>query len=260
MATFYVSYRVNSSNSADTQYEKVNAATQTDAKKIIEARYRGSRVVFPNSPEFGTFTDPRDGNVYKTVKIGNQVWMAENLRYEGGFAADGRGSIAYSVDSDLAKIYGRLYTWSGAMNINSKYNKESVPSVLMKKTRKGDYCQGIAPEGWHIPSKKELETLLRYVKRLTGVCDEGGLSEALRASGEWEGSESNNVSGFSALPAGNYGSYYEVFGSLGDDASFWSSTEGYEGLAYRLRVGDGYAYVGSINKYEVYSVRCLKDN
>jgi|GEM_PF-2293176 len=77
-----------------------------------------------------TFKDPRDGKVYKTVKIGNQVWMAENFNYDAG-----SGSWCYNNNASYCGKYGRLYDWETAKRV--------------------------APPGWHLPSKSEFETLLR---------------------------------------------------------------------------------------------------
>ena len=79
----------------------------------------------------GTLTDTRDGKIYKTVKIGEQVWMAENLNYEA------EGSRCYNDSTTYCKKYGRLYNWETAMKA--------------------------CPNGWHLPSEKELHELVYFV-------------------------------------------------------------------------------------------------
>ena len=123
----------------------------------------------------GTMRDSRDGKTYKTVKIGNQEWMAENLNYNA------QGSVCYDNDPANCKKYGRLYTW--------------------------DAAQDACPAGWHLPSKGEFGTLLGSVGD-----SEGERSKALRSS-KWE--KGKDKYGFSALPAGGYYSYCEEFSRLG---------------------------------------------
>ncbi len=107
-----------------------------------------------------SFTDSRDGKTYKTAKIGNQVWMAENLNYDAG-----DGSYCYNDSSINCSKYGRLYTWETA--------KKAVPP------------------GWHLPSKSEFERLLSYLgddSRTTyQQIIEGGGSNLNVLFGGWRG-------------------------------------------------------------------------
>ncbi len=168
----------------------------------------------------GTMTDPRDGQVYKTVKIGTQTWMAENLNYPT------YESYCYDNEPVGCQAYGRLYTWSVAMNA--------------------------CPSGWHLPNREEFETLLINVG-----ADEKERSNNLRSTGWKNGADRY---GFSALPAGYYLSSHEEFGHLGYKSNFWSSTEFNSSNAYNLRIYDDSAGVGSvIGKHLGYSVRCLQD-
>lgn len=95
--------------------------------------------------EAGNVTD-YDGNVYKTIKIGNQWWMTENLRVTHDSKGKSITSYIYNSDENLALTYGRLYTW------NTMMNGSTSPGA-----------QGIAPEGWHIPSLDEWQILTDYL-------------------------------------------------------------------------------------------------
>jgi len=206
-----------------------------------------------------------DGNTYQTVMIGDQCWMAENLKathYRNGdpirnVADDTEwinlttgGYCDYDNDSGNSDTYGRLYNWY-AVN-DSRY---------------------IAPEGWHVPSDAEWKQLEMYLGMnqsdadTTGFrgTDEGG---KMKTTGTIEGEDgfwfspnigATNESGFSALPGGyRYGRNFEF---LGCQARFWSSTE-YDSIyawyrflsCYGDQVYRSFSY-GTIG----YSVRCLRD-
>jgi uncharacterized protein (TIGR02145 family) len=94
-----------------------------------------------------------DGQIYHTVRIGNQTWFADNLNYADSLSTlDLRGnSWCYDDDIENCKKYGRLYSWTAAMNIAEEYQR--------KKYGSNEITQGICPSGWHIPSKKEFDTL-----------------------------------------------------------------------------------------------------
>ncbi|MCQ2125362.1 MAG: hypothetical protein MJZ25_14380 [Fibrobacter sp.] len=170
-------------------------------------------------PSSGTLKDSRDGKTYKTVKIGDQVWMAENLNYKTS------ESYCYDNKEGNCKKYGRLYTWDDA-----------------KKA---------CPAGWRLPSKVEFESLLSTVGT-----SKAERSLNLRARSWKNGSD---MFGFSALPAGDYYSLNMEFIQLGNYTFFWSSTERDNDDAYDLYVYDGGAGVGLSFEGLGFSVRCLQD-
>lgn len=171
-----------------------------------------------------SFTDPRDGHTYKTIKIGDQIWLAENLAYkpEDGFSI-------YENDSANVPIYGYLYTWQTA--------------------------QTIAPDGWHLPSKEEWETLNKYLDHnVAGKLKETGFDH-------WKSPNTNatNESNFTALPAG--GNFDGSFIALGRTGFWWSSTAINETNAYGLVVDYNSSGISwySGTKTRGLSVRLIKD-
>jgi len=195
---------------------------------------------------------------YRTVKIGNQVWMAENLDYNvsGSFCFTYIEGIYYYTSAhanscvEYCEKYGRLYDWATAMALPATCNSDKCASQISTKHR------GVCPSGWHIPSRNEWTTLVNFV---------GGASTASTKLKSREGWNNNGNGtdeyGFSALPGGhgldyNYG--YYTFG-LGD-ASWWSSSESDTG-AFTRQID---AFISpmrenSLIKFELHSVRCVKD-
>ena len=182
--------------------------------------------VDPSTVIAGSLTDSRDGQIYKTVTIGTQTWMAQNLNYETV------NSYCYRDSASYCTKYGRLYTWAAATSA--------------------------CPSGWHLPTQTEWNTLFAAV----GGSSTAGTK--LKSTTGWN-SSGNSVSGtdaysFSALPAGyrgyNWGYYYG-----GYYADFWSSTEDYYDYAYHMSLDYNYdnAFLYSYYKYYGFSVRCVKD-
>ena len=105
-----------------------------------------------NAQTAGTVTDTRDGKVYKTVKIGSDEWMSENLNYQV------RGSFCYEDKAENCETYGRIYTW---------------PMLMMNSSKEAG--RGICPEGWHVPTDAEWTKLDRMAKKAKDL-SVGGLT------------------------------------------------------------------------------------
>ena len=225
----------------------------------------GDVVVFTTTGTYGTMTDI-DGNVYKTVTIGNQTWMVENLkttRYRNGdligttspatkdISSETKPKYqwAYNGDENNAAKYGRLYTWYAATD-----------------------SRGIAPTGWHIPTAAEWTILENYLiangYNYDGTTTGNKIAKALAATTDWNtytgtgtlGADltKNNSSGFTALPGGFRGS---SFGGIGDVCYWWSSTENGVGYAWSRKL---VYYINSLARADTmreggFSVRCIKD-
>jgi uncharacterized protein (TIGR02145 family) len=205
----------------------------------------------------GTVID-YDGNVYQTVVIGNQVWMAENLKvvhYRNGDALlnqsiEWHGIFigawsAYNNDENNSNPYGYLYNWHAV-----------------------DDSRNIAPEGWHVPTDEDWKKLEMYLGMSLSEADatewrgtnEGGkLKEA--GTEHWTADFGTNETGFTALPAG-YLWIYGDFHEMGSFTRFWTSTEYNNNDAWFRSMRDGYQQVErqSIAKNVGYSIRCVCDN
>lgn len=194
----------------------------------------------------GSMTDSRDGQTYKTVKIGEQVWMSENLNFEID------SSFCYNNEESYCTKYGRLYRWAAA--VGRSEGECGDGQTCSRKLPSGN-IQGVCPSGWHLPSMAEWETLF------TAVGGQSTAGNVLKSISGWYNSGNGTDSfGFSALPAGsrlNSGNY----GFEGASADFWCSTENGSHLAYYIDLGYTYgkANLDYDHKYYGYSVRCLQD-
>ena len=199
--------------------------------------------------EYGELTDDRDGQTYKTVKIGDQWWMAENLNYETD------NSFCFKDSAEYCEKYGRLYTWAAAMDSAGTWSTNGKGCCYGSTCSPTFPVRGICPEGWLLPTKSEFETLF------TAVGGQSTAGKVLKSQTGWYGSgNGTNAFGFSALPAGNRfndGSFY----SDGNYAYFWSSTEYNSYFAYYIPLHYSYdnAYLRTNDKYLGFSVRCVKD-
>ena len=171
----------------------------------------------------GTFRDSRDGKTYKTVEIGNQVWMGENLAYKPSTG----NYWAYDNNSSNVAKYGYLYDWQTARNV--------------------------CPTGWHLPSDAEWSQLTDFVGSEHGT--------KLKAKSGWSNNGNGTDDyGFSALPGGDR--YRNgTFNYIGNDGDWWSSTENFMNLAWRRYMRCNSSGVNRFNgsKSWGFSVRCVRD-
>lgn len=176
-----------------------------------------------------------DGNIYKTVKIGSQTWMAENLRVTKTPLGIPVNAWAPKDSDSLANIYGRLYDWETA--------------------------QKVCPAGWHLPSESEWQILIDY---LGGYMVAGG---KLKVPGTtyWRAPNkgATNESGFNALPAGYRTKKGKFFNFNRNLAYWWTSTPYESNLAMGIYITYGepiiYKYYLSFTRDMCFTVRCIKD-
>jgi uncharacterized protein (TIGR02145 family) len=192
-----------------------------------------------------------EGNQYKTVTIGTQVWMAENLkttRYNDGTL------IPEITDNDTwAKLTSPAYSW---------YNNDSIENKKMYGAIYNWYAintNRLCPTGWHVPADSEWYTTLASMEdsNLAG----GKLKEAGTSHWKIPNSGATNKSGFTALPGG-YRSIEGIFNFIGISGYWWSSTEYDNSIAffYNLRYKYSLAYKYRSEKFCGFSVRCIMDH
>ncbi|MGM9984847.1 MAG: FISUMP domain-containing protein [Fibrobacter intestinalis] len=144
----------------------------------------------------GKFQDSRDGQVYKTVTIGTQTWMAENLNYAylQPTSEEDSSSFCYNDEPDSCAKYGRLYLWSAAMDSAGVFGDGGEGCGYDVTCSAKEPVRGICPEGWHLPSDAEWETLFTAV----GGVDLAGTK--LKSKSGWYSGNGTDDYGFSCCP------------------------------------------------------------
>lgn len=210
-----------------------------------------------DTPEFGTFTDSRDGFEYKTVSLGDQTWMAENLRFLPAVSQLAEGSstdkhyYVYDYDgsdvesakaTDNYKVYGALYNWEAA--------------------------QSACPAGWYLPSDDDFKTL-EFVLGMPPVEAEniewrygGEVGTKLKSKTLWYSDlGGDNSSGFNVLPAG-FRTSVPAYTDILKFADFWTSTSNdedqvfFRALRYSL---EGIFRSPTYSRDNGFSIRCLQE-
>ena len=225
----------------------------------------------PDNCIMGTFTDSRDGNVYATVTIGEQTWMAENLRYRGNLPLYNEcqpwtETVQYVAcpnnDSTNVAVYGYLYNAPAALD--GIVASSQIPSGL----------RGVCPYGWHLPSSGEWQQLIDMFDRTITSPQLAGSPELWANADQLYVNDVNfGASCFNAVPAGvyHYNGYQHLFGGFGGSTRIWTSTNVADNDGIWLEnVNIGYIFSGMIiidNLVPGYyvngvakPVRCVRDN
>ena len=184
-------------------------------------------------PEIPTYTDPRDGQIYPTVKQGFQCWLQKNMNFSTG------NWCCYENNASNCETYGKLYDWGSSLTV--------------------------CPSGWHLPSDGEWCTLTTHLDPTVNCNNTNELGTmagyAMKSTSGWyNNGNGNNVSEFTGLPSGMR---YDTgtFQGLTEETGFWSSTESSSNYAYNWMLRSDFNEVLRINEYKTrfYSVRCVKD-
>jgi len=231
-------------SASEMEAEKERLAEEERAKEDM----KGSNV------NYGTLADPRDGKKYRTVKIGDNTWMAENLNYK---AATGESWCNGDAESNCAK-YGRLYDWLAAQTV--------CPAGWRLSSRADWDRLGKAAGGFAAGLDKRGE-MATTVDNLTGNFGWFGVGKKLRAKSGWNNSDKSAVNtddyGFSALPGGNRfykgGSFH--YYNEGNAGTWWATDNDNAGAYFQFMDADKDRMRGDKpgNLSSGFSVRCVQD-
>lgn len=198
---------------------------------------------------YGYLTDPRDGRFYRTVKIGTQVWMAQNLDFRRDTSWVNRDSL------ELERRYGRLYQWTAVMDTLGKFNDLLAGFELPRR--------GICPSGWHVPSDAEWSVLIKLVDS----ANSGTALKALEFPAQAGVDTAKDAWGFRVMPGGQtawlttVSPNRYVYRAFGTNGLFWTASEVNDAKAYVRNFGQNLNNSSRMlyPKNEGCSLRCLAD-
>lgn len=210
-------------------------------------------VPWNNKIKYDTLFDARDGKAYRTVTIGTQTWMAENLNYSGSNNNIGRCT---NDDERFCGKYGRMYSWSTAMNADTSYDKKFLGTQGIK--------QGICPENYSIPRVLDWDILFTFIENSEGV-GQGNAGAAVQGVESWKSDTINREDRFGfrgigggvgdLLKNGQVESY-----QVGVYEWWWTSNEYNSEIANHIFISYGYKNydVDTDNKTWLGHLRCIK--
>ena len=253
---------VSSSNSSE-KNKSSSSSLQQDSVSVLSAQsttWRASSAGSTYDDINNTLTDLRDSQTYRTVKIGDQVWMAENLNFRYLQRTATLDSSSFCYKGVNCETFGRYYLRSAAMDSAAVFSTDGKDCGLLRVCVSKYPTRGVCPAGWHLPSESDWITLIESVG--------GGLvaGEVLKSewNRKWNGSDDYQ---FSALLAGRNSWPSSLFAdNRGDSFSekdsvayFWTATS--NPSAIEIQAEQSVILLSnSLSNYVGYSVRCLKDN
>ena len=187
--------------------------------------------------KYGEYLDVRDTQVYRTVTIGTQTWMAQSLKYV----------IGKKNSSDTCSSVGCEYKWAQVMDLDSSYNDQNAASLINL------VHQGICPDGFHVPTNSEFQELYDYVK---SAISKSSVTTELNSSYAWKTKTGDDEFGFSMAPM-----------TPGGRAAFWTASEvsyyrsyrWFKDYEYNSFSGEKFSNTISDEKFRLLQLRCLKD-
>ena len=265
-----------SSSSKDVSSSSTAKSSESSGKSSSSEKSSSSTVLATpcktdstDTCEYGSVKDERDGQTYKTVKIGSQWWMAENLNYAylQPTAEEDSSSFCFDNLPENCEKYGRLYLWSAMMDSAGVFPE----NTKTKGCGRGVECdvsetvRGVCPKGWHVPDESEWWTL-RDALDAFSIVENDSVDEIhywgdkLKTTSGWSDKNGTDEYGFSALPGGfawviDPISYQSSLGTYG---RFWSTYELGDCCGVFLNLFTG-AMLDYLPKSFANSIRCLKD-
>ncbi|MBR4785233.1 MAG: hypothetical protein IK012_08280 [Fibrobacter sp.] len=193
------STEVESSSSEKSSSSSAAKSSSSETKTSSSSYFKENWNYLNPEISYGEMTDSRDGQIYKTVVIGTRKWMAENLNFET------ENSSCFNDSLESCGMYGRLYTWTAAMDtagvfstdaIGCGHPKDNPWTVSCEASSNGDYVRGVCPEGWHLPHYEEWRALILAGNNPVVP------GKALRSMEGWDDGVGNGTDefGFSAIP------------------------------------------------------------
>lgn len=227
-----LSYRVTSDDVGQSISLKITPIALSGDSMVGIPRVSKSMIIYDS---INHIVDVRDSNIYKTVLIGSQLWLAENMNYETD-----QNSYCYNDDFANCDLYGRLYSWNAAAQA--------------------------CPSEWHLPSLIEWEQVVSTIADSSGLNtkvngDYSTVGPAVKKVDAWLSSDdATDIMGLSLMPGGRkpMGGIYQYAGTNG---WWWASTETDEQYAKLVGVGSGDGYLRFLLLFKTnhFSVRCVKD-